>query len=114
VIDPHEFIPLREPTYFILLSLANGKKHGYAILKEVESLSNGKIILSNGTLYGALTRLLDQGLIERLPDDDAPGPGLPRKAYCLSQNGSAVLDAEIGRLENMLSRARSRVAEETT
>ncbi len=113
-LNPQEFLPLREPTFFILLSLANGKKHGYAILKEVESLSNGKIMLSNGTLYGALTRLMDQGLIERLPDDETPAPGLPRKAYCLSQNGSAVLDAEISRLENMLSRARSQEAEGTS
>jgi len=112
-LDPQEFLPLREPTFFILLSLASGQKHGYAILKDVESLSNGKIVLSNGTLYGALTRLLDQGLIERLPDDDSPGPGHPRKAYCLSQDGSLVLNAEINRLENMLSRARSHAAEET-
>ena len=112
--DPQEFLPLREPTFFILLSLANGKKHGYAILKEVESLSNGKIVLSNGTLYGALTRLLDQGLIERLPEDDSPGPGQPRKAYRLSRGGSLVLNEEISRLENMLSRARTRSAEKTS
>lgn len=79
----------------------------------MESLSNGNIVLSNGTLYGALTRLLDQGLIERLPDDELPGPGHPRKAYRLSKSGSLVLNAEISRLENMLSRARLPVAKET-
>ena len=90
-----------------MLSLAQGKKHGYAILKDVDSLSNGKIILSNGTLYGALVRLLDHGLIERLPDDDGPpGAGRPRKAYRLSKDGQLVLNAELSRLENMLSRAR--------
>ncbi len=113
-LDPQDFLPLREPTFFILLSLANGRKHGYAILKEVESLSNGKIVLSNGTLYGALTRLMDQGLIERLPDDETPAPGLPRKAYRLSQSGLSVLNAEISRLENMLRHARLPVAEETS
>jgi PadR family transcriptional regulator PadR len=112
VIEPQEFLPLREPTFFILLSLANGRKHGYAILKDVERLSNGKIVLSNGTLYGALTRLLDQGLIERLSVDEPPGSGRPRKAYRLSQDGQGVLNAEIGRLENMLSRARTPVAED--
>ena len=112
-IDPQKYLPLREPTFFILLSLANGKKHGYAILKDVESLSNGKIVLSNGTLYGALVRLLDQGLIERLPGDEPPGSGRPRKAYRLSRSGSVVLNAEISRLENMLSRARVPGLEET-
>jgi DNA-binding PadR family transcriptional regulator len=86
-----------------LLSLAHGRKHGYAIMKEVEELSNGKIVLSNGTLYGALTRLLDQGLIERLSVDEPPESGRPRKAYSLSQDGRGVLNAEISRLENMLS-----------
>jgi DNA-binding PadR family transcriptional regulator len=106
VIDPQEFLPLHEPTFFILVSLANGQKHGYAILKDVERLSNGKIVLSNGTLYGALTRLLDQGLIERISVDEPPESGRPRKAYRLSQAGRSVLNAEISRLENMLSRAR--------
>ena len=58
-----DLLPLREPTFFILLSISTEKKHGYAILQEVEALSNGKVKLSNGTLYGALTRLQEQGLI---------------------------------------------------
>jgi DNA-binding PadR family transcriptional regulator len=107
-----KFLPLREPTFFILLSLANGRKHGYAIMKDVEGLSNGKIVLSNGTLYGALTRLLDQGLIERFSVDEPPESGRPRKAYRLSQSGRGVLNAEINRLENMLSRARVPATEE--
>lgn len=110
-IDVQKFLPLREPTFFILLSLAQGKKHGYAILKDVDSLSNGKIVLSNGTLYGALVRLLDQGLIERLPEEDSSGAGRPRKAYRLSKDGQLVLGAELSRLENMLSRARLSMGE---
>jgi DNA-binding PadR family transcriptional regulator len=111
-INLQNFLPLREPTFFILLSLANGRKHGYAIMKEVEGLSNGKIVLSNGTLYGALTRLLDQGLIERFSVDEPPESGRPRKVYRLSQDGRGVLNAEINRLENMLSRARVPATEE--
>ena len=99
-------LPLTETTFFILLSLAQSEKHGYAILKNVESLSSGKIILSNGTLYGALTRLLDQGLIERINVEEPPESERPRKAYRLSLDGRSVLNAEIARLENMLSRAR--------
>jgi DNA-binding PadR family transcriptional regulator len=106
VFDPQKFLPLREPTFFILLSLANGEKHGYAILKDVESQSSGRIVLSNGTLYEALTRLLDQGLIERLSVDEPPESDRPRKAYRLSGNGQGVLRAEIERMEGMLKRAR--------
>ena len=78
----------------------------------MESLSNGKIVLSNGTLYGALVRLLDQGLIERLSSDEPHSPGRPRKAYRLTKDGLAVLQAEINRLQNMLSRAQLPVTEE--
>ncbi len=52
----------------ILLSLAPGPKHGYAILKEVETLSDGRVKLSTGTLYGAIERLLDQDWIRRVDD----------------------------------------------
>ena len=61
-------LPLREPTFFILLSLSLGPKHGYAILKEVESLSECRVKLSTGTLYGAIKRLLDRGWICRVDD----------------------------------------------
>jgi DNA-binding PadR family transcriptional regulator len=64
----YQFLPLQEPTLIILLSLADGEKHGYAILKDVAEISNGKVRLSTGTLYEALARLLDQGLIERVTD----------------------------------------------
>jgi DNA-binding PadR family transcriptional regulator len=112
--DPNKFLPLREPTFFILLSLSQGEKHGYAILKDVESMSDGKIILSNGTLYEALTRLLDQGLIERLSVDEPPESERPRKVYRLSQAGRSVLKAEVARMEDMLSRARNPSTEGTS
>jgi DNA-binding PadR family transcriptional regulator len=58
--------PLTEATFFILLSLSPAPKHGYAIMKEVKALSNGRIVFSTGTLYGALRRLLEQGWIRRV------------------------------------------------
>jgi PadR family transcriptional regulator PadR len=66
-----------------LLSLSGGRKHGYAILKDVNELSGGTATLSTSTLYSALGRLLDQELIARvdLPPEAETGPGLPRKAY---------------------------------
>lgn len=112
--EPSAYLPLTEPTFYILLSLAPGKKHGYAILKDVETLSNGKITLSTSTLYGALGRLLDQGLIKRVSndEDDNAGPGLPRKAYILSKMGRRVLQAETDRLQALVATAHLRLGEE--
>lgn len=106
-----DLLPLREPTFYILLSLSTEKKHGYAILQEVEALSKGKIRLSNGTLYGALTRLQDQGLIERVDSDEAQTSGKPRKAYRLTRTGLAVLHAEVARLGALVQTARQHLSE---
>jgi DNA-binding PadR family transcriptional regulator len=107
--DPiHELLPLREPTFYILLSLSSGEKHGYAILKEVEAHSKGRVQLSTGTLYEALARLLDQELIERVAldaGDEAQDqhPGRPRKSYRLSPRGLRVLQAETERMRQMVA-----------
>ena len=63
--DVQSFLPLTEPTFFILLVLAPGPQHGYAIMKETAVLSDARVQLSTSTLYGAIKRLLDQGWIER-------------------------------------------------
>jgi len=109
-------LPLTETTFYILLSLAPGKKHGYAILKDVKALSKGEVSLSTSTLYSALSRLLDQGLIERIPDDidSSAGPGLPRKAYVLSEVGRRVLKAATNRMQALVAAAHLRLGEERT
>jgi DNA-binding PadR family transcriptional regulator len=111
--QPSDYLPLTEASFLILLSLAPGKKHGYAILKDVEAMSSGKISLSTSTLYTALGRLSDQGLIERVDNleggESTGRPGLPRKAYCLSSVGRRVLEAETQRLSELLSTARLRL-----
>jgi DNA-binding PadR family transcriptional regulator len=94
-------LPLRETTFFIVLCLADGPKHGYAILKDVETLSQGRIVLSTGTLYGALKRLLEQAWIERQDDDETAGRD--RKSYALTEHGRRILQAETERLANMAS-----------
>ncbi|HKJ27603.1 MAG TPA: PadR family transcriptional regulator [Anaerolineales bacterium] len=106
-INIQDFLPLREPTFFILLSIAQHKKHGYAILKDVETLSHEKVTLSNGTLYGALTRLQDQGLIARVDSEEPSESGRPRKAYQLTETGAAVLDAEINRMQTLIHTAKT-------
>lgn len=110
-INTTDFLPLREPTLFILLSISAEKKHGYAILQDVETLSQGHVRLSNGTLYGALTRLLDQGLIEQTPSDEPQTSGKPRKAYQLTRDGLAILQTEIERLNTLVRIARQRLPE---
>jgi len=105
---------LTEATFFILLSLSPAPKHGYAIMKEVKVLSEERIALSTGTLYGALKRLLDQGWIVRLDDADPKGNARDRKVYKLSQHGRRVLRDEIARLNKLLNAANQRVAKEHT
>jgi DNA-binding PadR family transcriptional regulator len=98
--------PLTEATYFILLSLSQEPRHGYAIMKDVQSLSNGGVVLSTGTLYGALKRLLEQGWIERVEEDAASdGSGRIRKAYTLTHVGQRILSAEISRLQVLVDAA---------
>lgn len=106
--------PLTESTFFILLSLSPGKKHGYAIMKDVEALSSGNIHLSTSTLYSALGRLLDQGLIERVPNDEdnSTGPGLPRKAYVLSKTGRHALEMEVSRMQGLVAVAKLHLSQE--
>ena len=108
---PASFLPLTVPTFYILLSLAPGKKHGYAILGDVAHLSEGQVQLSTSTLYTALSRLLDKGLIRRVQGEpeDVARPGLPRKAYTLSELGRRVLEAETERLDGLVSAAKLRL-----
>lgn len=105
-------LPLTETTYFILLSLSPNPKHGYAIMKDVQALSANRVILSTGTLYGALKRLLDQGWIMRLDDADPKGNIRDRKVYKLSEHGQRVLKDEVARLNKLLTAADQRMVEE--
>jgi DNA-binding PadR family transcriptional regulator len=99
-------IPLTETTYFILLSLAPGPRHGYAIMKDVRSLSHGRVALSTGTLYSALKRLLDDGWIDRAEGPGGPTDGRGRKDYRLTLLGQRILEAEVQRLQGLVSAAR--------
>jgi DNA-binding PadR family transcriptional regulator len=101
--------PMTETTYFILLSLAPGPSHGYAIMKDVQQLSQARVVLSTGTLYGALKRLLELGWIERVDDSGTGENGRERKSYRLTQLGQAALDGEIERLNGLLAAAGQRV-----
>ena len=113
--DVRSHLPLTEATLLILFSLAPGPRHGYAIMKDVQTLSQGRVVLSTGTLYGALKRLSRRGWIERV-DDSEPLPargeetGRARKLYVLTHLGRGVLNAEVERLQALLTIARLRIA----
>jgi DNA-binding PadR family transcriptional regulator len=100
-------LPLSEPVLLILLSLAELPRHGYAILKDVEQISGGRVTLSTGTLYGALRRLLDDGWIQRIESEDSPRG---RQAYCLTAAGRKNLQGEIDRVKQIARLATLRMA----
>jgi DNA-binding PadR family transcriptional regulator len=102
-------LPLTEATFFILLSLVPGARHGYAILKEVEALSAGRVRLSTGTLYGALDRLLNLGWIARL--DDEPTGGRGQKSYQLTALGRQIVQAETDRMAALVAVSQRRLRE---
>lgn len=105
--DPTPFLPLPPAALHIVLSLNRGERHGYAIMTDVEQLSDGVIQMGPGTLYGTIKRLLEQGLIEQ--SDTRPDPKLDderRKYYRLTALGDAVCAAEIQRLTNLVERTR--------
>jgi DNA-binding PadR family transcriptional regulator len=107
--DIMESLPLTEPVLLILLSLAGQPQHGYSILKDVERMSNGRVVLSTGTLYGALRRLLDDDWIVRFEEEDT---SRGRQAYRLTPQGRRNLQMEIDRMKHITKLATLRVAKE--
>ena len=104
--DPLDHLPLTAPVYHILLALADDPRHGYAILKEVEAGSGGRVRLSTGTLYAALKRLLDGGLIEETPARREPdGDDARRRYYALTPLGRRVARAETERMADLVTLA---------
>ena len=105
--DPTEHIPLTPIAFEILLSLMEDDLHGYAIMQTVEERSGGATSLHAGTLYRALSRLVDGGFIEEL--EEAPGSETDgrRRYYRITTAGRSVARAEALRLEAQLGAARA-------
>jgi DNA-binding PadR family transcriptional regulator len=103
------FLPLPASAMHVIVALTGGEKHGYAIMRDVESLSGGVVHMGPGTLYGSIKRMIDQGLVEET--DERPDPALDdqrRRYYRLTDLGVRVGAAEQQRLEQLLSAARVR------
>ena len=102
-------LPVPASVMHILVALADGEKHGYAIMRDVLDHSDGKITMGSGTLYGSIKRMLDQGLIEET--DERPDPALDdqrRRYYRLTSLGHHVGAAEFARLQALIDTARMR------
>src|ERR1700704_6630926 len=101
-----ETFALSEPVLLVLLSLAEQPRHGYSILKDVERMSGGRGMLSTGTFYGALRRLLGHGWIEGFEEDES----LPdRRAYRLTSLGRRHLQLEVERMRHLTKLASLRI-----
>jgi DNA-binding PadR family transcriptional regulator len=99
---------MREPTYLVLLALADEPRHGYGIIATVQELSDGRTTLGAGTLYGALDRLAAEGQIE--PDHDEHVDGRLRRYYRLTGNGRKAILDETLRRQAIADRAAERLA----
>lgn len=97
-----KFLPLTETTFYIMLAL-NEEGHGYSVMQKVEEMSEGKVRIAAGTMYGALDNLTKQKLIESVKSEDAR-----RKVYKLTDAGHEVLKLETMRLRHLI-----KIAEES-
>lgn len=101
--DPESLLPLPSATFHILISLAAGDRHGYAIIHDVAARTNNQLRLGAGTLYRSLQRMLEQGLI--VETGDRPTPELDderRRYYRIAPFGEAVARAEARRLTELV------------
>ena len=106
--NPDDLLPLTPATLHVLLALADGEKHGYAIIKEVGRRTGGEVSLGAGTLYALMKRLLADGLI--VETVERPDPSLDderRRYYRLAPFGRDVAVAEVRRLEGIVAHARN-------
>ena len=102
------FLPLPNAVFHILVALADRARHGYSIMQDVDVRTGGKVKLSAGTLYTAIRRMLEQGLIEELRDSPDPASADERRRYYrVTQLGRDVALAEAKRFSQLLDQARA-------
>jgi DNA-binding PadR family transcriptional regulator len=107
-IHPDDHLPLPVATFHILVAVADQDRHGYAIMQDVATRTNGALKLSPGTLYGSIRRLLDEGLIVELSDRQRPDEDDERRRYYrITAFGRAVAQAEAARLATLLRQAKA-------
>jgi DNA-binding PadR family transcriptional regulator len=106
--DVESFLPLPTAVFHILVALADRDRHGYSIMQDVDTRTGGKVRLSAGTLYTAIRRMLEQGLIDELRDSPDPvSADERRRYYALTRLGRVVAVAEARRFSALLDQARA-------
>ena len=106
--NPDSLLPLPPAVFHILIALADRDRHGYSIMQDVAARTGGKVQLSAGTLYSAIRRMLEQGLIEELAESPDPSSTDERRRYYrLTRFGKRVAAAEVGRLNALVQQARA-------
>ena len=106
--DIDAFLPLPTAVFHILVALADRERHGYSIMQDVAARTDGKVRLSAGTLYSAVRRMLEQGLIDELRDSPDPASADERRRYyALTPLGREVALAEARRVTALLTQARA-------
>ena len=108
--DLEDLLPLSPTAFHVLVAMANGPRHGYAIAQEVEELTDGRIVMGPGTLYGSLQRLVAAGLIEEAENPGEEGLHARRRRYYrMTPTGSAALRSESERLLRAVNVAQERL-----
>ena len=105
--DPSQFLPLKPSTYCVLLALADGELHGYAIMQAVTEMTSGREAILPGTLYAALARMVDERLIEERDGVEETSGGPRRRYYRRTKLGKNVARAESERLRALLDIAKA-------
>lgn len=101
--DPESFLPLSAPVLNILLGLGGGPLHPWGIMHEIERITRGKAVILPGTLYPSIARMLNQGLVEEVPDPHESRTNAERRRYYrLTTLGRRVVSAEIQRLAALI------------
>lgn len=104
-----QLLPLSLPVFHMLLELADGERHGYALKRAILSRTSGKLNLGSGALYGSINKMIEQGLIEE--SDERPDPHLDderRRYYRITPLGRRVAQAEALRLRELVQLAETR------
>lgn len=111
----HLSAPLTPAVFHILFALANEERHGYGIMKQVETDSNGKVAMGPGTLYGSLKRMLESGLVKESDKRVDPSMNDERRIYYkLTGLGKKALAEELARYKNLVAQAgKRRIAPDT-
>lgn len=104
-----KLLPLTPAVFFVLFSLADGEKHGYAIMQDMAALSGGKFRMGPGTLYTTLQRLLDLGLIEEVRGSRSVVERESRRRYYrVTGHGKTLLEEELSRMDSVVRLARTK------